>query len=413
MKIIKYNYIQLVIFAILLSVIGDSKAVYGLTKEEILVVANTRMAESVAIARYYMDKREIPATHLVSVALTLNETMSRDEYDNVLKVAILHALDRLSSQRIAAIVLIYGIPLKVDPPELSWEESELLRQDKSRLDSMAADSLGKNEEIERKKNELLQNIDKLLKTDQRAAVDSELTLVKKGQYNLQGLIKNPYFLGFQGMPSEISKDQVLLVSRLDGPDAATVYRIINDTLQVEKEGLQGKAYFDARWPRPEGVGVLGGYQRYDLSLHLAADAVATRMETVVDQREELFAEKCCSEAALYCGWYSLGKYIDSFVWQRGSIGYHLASAECTTLRDKNSSVWCLKMLEKGVAATIGPVYEPYIQGFPLPELFFSQLIEGNMSLGEAYLTSLPYLSWQMVLVGDPMYQPFKPAQEKP
>ncbi len=413
MKIIKYNYIQLVIFAILLSVIGDSKAVYGLTKEEILVVANTRMAESVAIARYYMDKREIPATHLVSVALTLNETMSRDEYDNVLKVAILHALDRLSSQRIAAIVLIYGIPLKVDPPELSWEESELLRQDKSRLDSMAADSLGKNEEIERKKNELLQNIDKLLKTDQRAAVDSELTLVKKGQYNLQGWIKNPYFLGFQGMPSEISKDQVLLVSRLDGPDAATVYRIINDTLQVEKEGLQGKAYFDARWPRPEGVGVLGGYQRYDLSLHLAADAVATRMETVVDQREELFAEKCCSEAALYCGWYSLGKYIDSFVWQRGSIGYHLASAECTTLRDKNSSVWCLKMLEKGVAATIGPVYEPYIQGFPLPELFFSQLIEGNMSLGEAYLTSLPYLSWQMVLVGDPMYQPFKPAQEKP
>ncbi len=371
------------------------------------------MAESVAIARYYMDKREIPATHLVSVALTLNETMSRDEYDNVLKVAILHALDRLSSQRIAAIVLIYGIPLKVDPPELSWEESELLRQDKSRLDSMAADSLGKNEEIERKKNELLQNIDKLLKTDQRAAVDSELTLVKKGQYNLQGWIKNPYFLGFQGMPSEISKDQVLLVSRLDGPDAATVYRIINDTLQVEKEGLQGKAYFDARWPRPEGVGVLGGYQRYDLSLHLAADAVATRMETVVDQREELFAEKCCSEAALYCGWYSLGKYIDSFVWQRGSIGYHLASAECTTLRDKNSSVWCLKMLEKGVAATIGPVYEPYIQGFPLPELFFSQLIEGNMSLGEAYLTSLPYLSWQMVLVGDPMYQPFKPAQEKP
>jgi len=413
LKIIKYNYIQLVIFAILLSVIGDSKAVYGLTKEEILVVANTRMAESVAIARYYMDKREIPATHLVSVALTLNETMSRDEYDNVLKVAILHALDRLSSQRIAAIVLIYGIPLKVDPPELSWEESELLRQDKSRLDSMAADSLGKNEEIERKKNELLQNIDKLLKTDQRAAVDSELTLVKKGQYNLQGWIKNPYFLGFQGMPSEISKDQVLLVSRLDGPDAATVYRIINDTLQVEKEGLQGKAYFDARWPRPEGVGVLGGYQRYDLSLHLAADAVATRMETVVDQREELFAEKCCSEAALYCGWYSLGKYIDSFVWQRGSIGYHLASAECTTLRDKNSSVWCLKMLEKGVAATIGPVYEPYIQGFPLPELFFSQLIEGNMSLGEAYLTSLPYLSWQMVLVGDPMYQPFKPAQEKP
>lgn len=410
LRINKYKYIQFLILASLVSVIWEANVAYGLAREEILVVANIRMAESVEIARYYMEKREIPPSHLVSVALTLQETMSRDEYDNVLKVAVLKALARVSSQRIAAIVLIYGIPLKVDPPELFWEESELVRQDKGRHDSMAVDSVENNEAIEGKKNDLLQNINKLLKTDQRAAVDSELALVKKEHYNLQGWIKNPYFLGFQGMPSEISKDQVLLVSRLDGPDAATVYRIINDTLQVEKEGLHGRAYFDARWPRPDVVDALGGYQRYDLSLHRAADAVATRMETVIDQREELFDEKCCPEAALYCGWYSLGQYIDSFVWQRGSIGYHLASAECTTLRDKNSSVWCLKMLEKGVAATIGPVYEPYIQGFPFPELFFSQLIEGNLSLGESYLTSLPYLSWQMVLVGDPLYQPFMPTK---
>ena len=403
----KFLFFQFIMLTALLFVIGETKAVYGLTKEEILVVVNTRMAESVEIAHYYMDQRKIPPSHLVSVQLTLKETMSRDEYDNVLKEAILKGLKRISSERIAAIVLIYGIPLKVDPPELSWEDSELLRRYKARHDNMT----GLSVEKDGGKNDLLQNINKLLKTDQRAAVDSELALVKKGEYALQGWVKNPYFLGFQGIPSEITKDQVLLVSRLDGPDASTVYRIINDTLQVEEEGLQGKAYFDARWPRPAVEGeVSGGYQRYDLSLHRAADATATRMETVRDQREELFAEKCCSEAALYCGWYSLGQYVDSFVWQRGAIGYHIASAECTTLRDKNSSVWCVKMLEKGVAATIGPVFEPYVQGFPLPELFFSQLVEGYMSLGEAYLTSLPYLSWQMVLVGDPLYQPFRPKK---
>ncbi len=406
----KFNYIQLLIFTALLSVIGETKVVHGLAKEEILVVANVRMAESVEIARYYMEQREIPPSHLVSVALTLNETMSRDEYDTVLKNAILEALKRVSSERIAAIVLIYGIPLKVDPPGLSSEESELLRQYKGRHSGMASLSLEKDSENEGQKNDLLQAINKLLKTDQRAAVDSELALAKKGEYDLQGWIKNPYFLGFQGMPPEVKKDQVLLVSRLDGPDAATVYRIINDTLQAEKEGLQGKAYFDARWPRPVEANASGGYQRYDLSLHRAADVVATKMETVLDQKEALFAEKCCSEAALYCGWYSLGQYIDSFVWQRGSIGYHIASAECTTLRDKSSSVWCVKMLAKGVAATIGPVFEPYVQGFPLPELFFAQLIVGEMSLGEAYLTSLPYLSWQMVLVGDPLYQPFSPKK---
>jgi uncharacterized protein (TIGR03790 family) len=399
------------IFILAVSILSGTKAAYGLAAEEILVVANTRMAESVEIARYYMDKREIPASHLVSIALSLRESMSRSEYDTVLKSALLDALDRVSSsQRIAAIVLIYGVPLKVDPPELSWEESALLRQYKGWRDTHTVDSTKKDTDEPLQQKDILQAIENLLKTDQRAAVDSELALVKKQQYSLQGWIKNPYFLGFQGTPADIHKDEVLLVSRLDGPDASTVYRIIDDTLKVEKEGLQGKAYFDARWSRPDGTETLGGYQRYDLSLHRAADAVAARMETVIDQQEKLFAEKCCFDAALYCGWYSLGKYIDSFNWQRGSIGYHLASAECSTLRDKNSAVWCLKMLEKGVAATIGPVFEPYIQGFPLPELFFSQLIEGYMSLGEAYLTSLPYLSWQMVLVGDPLYQPFMPAK---
>ena len=69
------------------------------------------------------------------------------------------------------------------------------------------------------------------------------------------------------------------------------------------------------------------------------------------------------------------------------------------------------MLAKGAAATIGPVYEPYVQGFPLPEIFFGFLVEGYMSLGEAYLVSLPYISWQTILVGDPLYQPFKPLKE--
>jgi uncharacterized protein (TIGR03790 family) len=65
------------------------------------------------------------------------------------------------------------------------------------------------------------------------------------------------------------------------------------------------------------------------------------------------------------------------------------------------------MLEKGVAATLGPVSEPYVNAFPLPELFFGLLVDGNLTLAECYLISIPYLSWKMVLVGDPLYQPFK------
>ena len=58
----------------------------------------------------------------------------------------------------------------------------------------------------------------------------------------------------------------------------------------------------------------------------------------------------------------------------------------------------------GIAATIGPVGEPYIQSFPMPEIFFDFLAEGYLTLAESYLVSLPYLSWKMVLVGDPLYR---------
>jgi len=56
------------------------------------------------------------------------------------------------------------------------------------------------------------------------------------------------------------------------------------------------------------------------------------------------------------------------------------------------------------AATIGPVGEPYVQAFPVPRIFFDFLTEGYLTLAESYIISLPYLSWKMVLVGDPLYR---------
>ncbi len=62
------------------------------------------------------------------------------------------------------------------------------------------------------------------------------------------------------------------------------------------------------------------------------------------------------------------------------------------------------MLDNGIAATVGPVGEPYVQSFPLPEIFFDVLAQGKLTLAESYLVSLPYLSWKQVLVGDPLYR---------
>ncbi len=107
--------------------------------------------------------------------------------------------------------------------------------------------------------------------------------------------------------------------------------------------------------------------------------------------------------------FKVSNYVDAFEWRPGAVGYHIASSECATLKGK-SQVWCKRMLEEGVAATFGPVGEPYVQAFPLPEIFFKTLLDGDFSLAECYLLSIPSWSWKMVLIGDQLYRPFKNQQ---
>ena len=64
------------------------------------------------------------------------------------------------------------------------------------------------------------------------------------------------------------------------------------------------------------------------------------------------------------------------------------------------------MLNRGVTATVGAVAEPYLPAFPLPLDFFRELFDGRC-LAEAYYRTNPFNSWQMVLIGDPLYRPFR------
>jgi uncharacterized protein (TIGR03790 family) len=391
------------------------QAAQGATADETLVVANSRIPQSEAIAKYYMKRRHIPGDHLLLTSLTKSEVMTRDAYNTRLKKPVLKKISQFKETRIAAIVLIYGVPLKIEPPALTQEMKDKLLELKRELAHLRAQE-SDGPELHLHIQQVRRNIEKIIGTDKRAAVDSELALVKAGDYPLSGWIPNPYFAGFQNKGLKIGKDDVLLVCRLDGPNPQLVYRLIDDSLAAEKTGLHGIAYFDARWPPPpQDEKNLKGYKLYDASLYRAAKVVAKRMPVKLEETQALFPPGSAPRAALYAGWYSLGHYIDSFTWERGAIGYHIASSECATLRNPNSNIWCVQILEHGAAATIGPVYEPYVQGFPIPEIFFAALTEGDFNLGESYLLSLPYLSWQMVLVGDPLYQPFttRDSHERP
>ena len=137
------------------------------------------------------------------------------------------------------------------------------------------------------------------------------------------------------------------------------------------------------------------------------------MTVVSDDKEELFQPGSCTDAALYCGWYSVRRYIDAFEWKPGAVAYHLASFEAKWLREPakddkpEEKPWCPYMLEDGVSATLGPVMEPYLSAFPLPDDFFPLLLTGKLTLAEVFYRTKRCNSWALVLVGDPLYNPYK------
>jgi hypothetical protein len=114
----------------------------------------------------------------------------------------------------------------------------------------------------------------------------------------------------------------------------------------------------------------------------------------------------CREAMLYCGWYSLRQFVDAFGFVRGAVGYHIASFEAISIKAPAERGWVKGLLDHGVAATLGPVAEPYLQSFPKPSRFFGLLLTGRFTLAECFAYTSDFNSWMMLLIGDPLYRPF-------
>lgn len=383
----------------------------ALQPNQILVVANKNAARSVGLAEYYLQKRDLPEENLLQIWVTDGENCSREDFDKKIAKPVRRFLQQnQAGKQIRCLLLMYGVPMKAaGPPGTEKEKTVMDRLEaqkkelSDKLKGLEGDRAG---EVKKQLQKIRSDIRwEKIKRNRSSSVDSELALVLAQDYSLSMWQPNPFFVGFQNKDLPIAKKDVLLVSRLDGPDSETVKRIINDSLEAEREGLDGTAYFDARWPAPKEQ-KKSGNGLYDQSLHLAAGRVeeSGRVKVVVDDSSELFQAGDCPDAALYCGWYRLANYVDSFEWQTGAVGYHIASQECQSL--KRGSYWCKRMLEEGVAATLGPVGEPYLQSFPVPEVFFAALLDRRYTLAEVFALANPFWSWKMVLVGDPLYRPF-------
>ncbi|MEZ6119311.1 MAG: TIGR03790 family protein [Pirellulaceae bacterium] len=249
-------------------------------------------------------------------------------------------------------------------------------------------------------------VEMLQRNETYSSFDSELGLAASSDYPLVRWQPNYLRANFDYSAMRSFRPSHM-VSRIDGPSFDIARRLIDTAMEVEKTGLEGKVYLDSR-----GLAGTAGPPsidaNFDKSLVQAEQLLKTytKMEVILDTRPELFKEGDCPNAALYCGWYSLAKYVDAFTWNPGAIGFHIASEEAKTLRDANSQVWCKRMLEDGVSATLGPVYEPYTQAFPAPDEFLLLLVSGRYSLAECYYRTVPHASWTLTLIGDPLYRPF-------
>ncbi len=247
-------------------------------------------------------------------------------------------------------------------------------------------------------------VDLLTYADADASVDSELSLLwwDRDLYSVAWRWDNPLFQDAAVNQNELP---ILMVSRLDAPTAESAKGLVDKALQAERIGLDGTVYFDARGLQPKGT--TDGYGLYDHSLREAATLVKehSSYRVVLDDAQPTMT--IIPNVALYIGWYKLRAYDDVFSFNPGAIGYHMASAEAVTVHDPAERGWCKNALERGITATLGSVGEPYLDAFPEPARFTTLLLTGRYSLVEVYYLTSRYVSWRMVLFGDPLYNPMK------
>lgn len=380
-------------------------AAQALESGQILVIANSDIEASVQLAKYYSKARKIPKKNVLALRLgdKLADEISRDDYEEKLAEPVRKKLLDPEFYHIRCLVTTYGVPFRVGKrgPLKGYEEK--LKQLKELLEQLKEESSAdeaEQKEAERKIALLQSEIDRIEGKETNASVDSELSMVLCGAYEL-------YRWQINELKSNLLREssRMLMVSRLDGPSFEIAKGLVDKAILAENKGLAGNVYMDQGYSEvKKGIEI---YAQFDRSLAQTAAMFKAEGKKVFEENTaELFGPNDCPATAVYCGWHSLKKYIDAFDFVDGAIGIHVSSLEAVNLRDAESNQWCPAMLKDGVTVTIGAVAEPYLHTFPEPKAFFRHLLDGRC-LAEAYYYTKPYNSWQLLLIGDPLYRPFK------
>jgi uncharacterized protein (TIGR03790 family) len=361
----------------------------------VVIVYNVEDPDSRPLADYYALKRGVPTSQICEIDIRPAETITRAEYNEKIRDPISQFLVRQNlihqepktildsvlgripgletvSAKVSCIVLMYGVPLRIDSdPNVVERVAETMKK-------------------EFRRNE--------------ASVESELATLPSPGAPITGFLKNPFFGSTSMHFGHPLNNTMLLVGRLDGPDPQTVRRMIDDALTAERYGVHGRAYFD--WRDTQDSGYVEGDDWIRGAYRAIRDA---GYECDYDDRPETFDQDYpMTDVAIYAGWYApnvCGPFVRAdFHFRTGALAYHLHSSSGASVRSR-TTYWVGPLLAKGAAATMGNVFEPYLGLTPHIDMFFQRLLDGATFLEAGYY-SQPVLSWQTTFVGDPLYRPF-------
>ncbi len=355
---------------------------------KVVILANQDDPDSLRLAHYYAEKRGVPETGILAFRMPLTETISWPEFVTSIWQPLQSELIRL--KRIDAITTNLVDELGRRKRALSGHDISYLVVCRGvPLRIAHAQAFYKDEPPVTTRPEFRTN---------QAAVDSELALLARGNPPINGYVDNPLFRNDR--PSVFDRSGVVKVSRLDGPTYEAARALVDHALTAERQGLIGRAYVDIGGINPEGDRWLEATagQIAQLGFPLTVDRSPTTM----------LASERFDAPVLYFGWYAPnlnGPFaLPGFRFPDGAIALHIHSYSAETLRSATQG-WCGPLVAKGVTATVGNVFEPYLQLTHLPNLLWRGLASG-MTFGDAVFYSLPVLSWQEVAIGDPLYRPF-------
>ncbi len=357
----------------------------------VAVIYNAGIPQSRELAEFYAINRSIPPGNLVGLIFPKEETITRSAFEKRVRDPLRAEFDKRkwwtlarnanntilpTSSRIRCLAIMKGVPLRISRVPIPAEEAESKGQ---------------------------------FKENNEAAVDSELALLGVRGIPIGGAVPNQYFnKDFSFIEGNLPFQ--LLVGRIDAKDYETCQRMLLDALDAEEKGLWGHAYID--FSKKGGAFAMG-----DQWLELITKrSIAAGFPTITDRNKDTFVTNYpMQEAAIYFGWYTFhrnGPFLNpAMKFQPGAVAVHLHSLSAGQLGDPKHN-WSSALLDRGAAATLGNTWEPYLQLSHNFEIFHDRLLKGY-SLAESAAMAIHVLSWQNLVLGDPLYRPFKNRGQKP